>query len=199
MKPPQMRRLCVVCTPKHPVHVRFSTPARHQTFATCQQSRKNKCHLSSFFFSGPTSKTAKNGKVAAVGAAPPSSPTAVEKPRALALRAALCVYGSAKLASRGASRRALCVSASPSSSSLSSSSSSSSKAAASYASWYVCFAAARSASFGSPSGRAACASSRETGRPYRASHVFHIGPVTLSWSWCGFRALSVGGVLVWYF
>ena len=54
MKPPQMRRLCLVCTPKHPVHVRFSTPARHRTFATCQESRKKKCRLSSFFFSGPT-------------------------------------------------------------------------------------------------------------------------------------------------
>lgn len=50
MKPPQRRRLCLVCTPMHPVHVPFSTPARHRTFATSQQSRKKEMSFVKFFF-----------------------------------------------------------------------------------------------------------------------------------------------------
>ena len=56
MTPPQTRRLCCVYNTKHLLHVRLSTPARHRTFATCQQSRTKKCDLSSFFFSWPTSE-----------------------------------------------------------------------------------------------------------------------------------------------
>ena len=52
MTPPQTRRLCCVYNTKHLLHVRLSTPARHRTFATCQQSRTKKCDLSSFFSLG---------------------------------------------------------------------------------------------------------------------------------------------------